>query len=1441
MKLKDIVSFRKDLLFNGAVQIGWFEQNRIQAAKAAEHFIFHGPDYHGVDPNEFETGGHQLVDTANFTLDIIQRLTGQEDDDPFTLAIAGYGTGKSHLAVTLASIFSSPSSKTAKTIVKNIAKADNSIGQGITEHIQQLSQPYLVVTINGMQDFDLSNEIIRQVLSELYRCGVDTEPLEGLRPRFRTAIHFTESFFIPLIVDYHKKFNPDYNSEDIIKLLKEQDEDAFCKVSEIYEQKMGAPIYAVGQESLHDFIRVTTETYCGLGKPYAGIIIIFDEFGRYLEFAVQKPHVAGSGALQQLFECVQMNSERVFLLCFIQYELKAYISRIAPELREDLNRYVTRYDAVRKVRLSTNLETLIANLLEKKDVEQLNKHAGVLLKESRVIQESMLRWFPDIKNHSLWTDKSKFKKIICEGCWPFHPISTWFLYKLSSGGKALQQRSALSLLAEIFSFFENTDLDKKSNIIPTDLCNDSLINEFLASERYGQTGATAHAYERAISKYVHELNNNERLILKAVLITNKIGTKVESKEDCSSLLATIAGMNMEQAIAATRSLEGDYGVLEWNGRLNQYDIAGDAIPRRNFIAFIESKVDEIDSQTRAEIFSKNYSKWTQNDIFPTDFGVSNQIPTREWHYKITYTNVNLLKWQIDYAIRSWADARAVDEAKGQLIYCYVGPESNLDAIKTMTEDSIESVVKEQNLILEYGAPIAIVLLCDQDGSFGKKVAQYWILNEELSEEESLKYSNFILDEKNNIEREMINSFSELEKSRNIVSAIPQTLKPTRLKNMLNVLFEMVYVQRIPFPFDGFHTAKGNAARDCRDFTRELFKGNFDRDWIASAEPNKRNRAYKVFDESWNVIDDNGSIRLKPKNKDVRNIIELIDNQIESEANGDKSTPVNIGAIVRTLCRPPYGCNIASAGLLIALYFGRRKEELHLLFNGQHTSVDQWLGDAIQGSFLSVAVLDATDIIKQSTKNVSEWEKLLEEWETETYLLGMLDYHKKSRALEERIPVPQALYYKYQLLVDHTQKARNKITVCEQDIDKAIERVSRGIEKEDVGAISWGASQLADICSMMETDNDQWRKEQLTEPQKYLINARLEIEKNFKKWLGRQTVRSIEHLGKWKNIMLVKIGSSLTKLGYTEELKLLEQRVEEVEQNIYFIEKIRRTVADIENMLRNNHVSDTTLMMDLHNSLDMVQEFAKRIQEAERRPYLIEGDLQETKHKLADFQKQCKEQINRNKDRTGKIYCIERIESHGEIINWRHEVATLIMIFQGHEKDVQDLQYVQKQLDLIDNHYNRLDNLDLTNEEFEQTVQQCINETDTVFIDDAPPLDTEMIYGCMKSVIQKKRIDAAAIWMERNVPALNKVETYDAQKALQLISNLGRIPKVLSVEQTKKVQQIIRGCEKRLDELEVEGLKARFEAMSEENKKSFLKVMYDYIKRYMKNTSQDVTA
>src|SRR5437667_355568 len=106
--LYELVKFRGDKLFNGAVNIDWFGTDEIRARAASDAFVFHGPKYHGVSQADVgTTHGHQLQDTATFALSLVRRCYGIEDQ-PFTLAIAGYGTGKSHLGLTLASLLRDP-------------------------------------------------------------------------------------------------------------------------------------------------------------------------------------------------------------------------------------------------------------------------------------------------------------------------------------------------------------------------------------------------------------------------------------------------------------------------------------------------------------------------------------------------------------------------------------------------------------------------------------------------------------------------------------------------------------------------------------------------------------------------------------------------------------------------------------------------------------------------------------------------------------------------------------------------------------------------------------------------------------------------------------------------------------------------------------------------------------------------------------------------------------------------------------------------------------------------------------------------------------------------------------------------------------------------------------------------------------------------------------
>lgn len=1428
MKYSDIVSFRKDLLFDGAVQISWFEKNEELAQKAAEHFVFHGPNYHGVVKDSLESSEHSLIDTATFTLNILERVSGLGADDPFALAIAGYGTGKSHIGITLASLLSNPRSHVVHKILENLSLADKSIGEKAKQILENTNKPFLVVTLNGMQDFYLNGEIMRQIIAALTKANLDTSILKNLRPRFRTAASFTESLYSLLKDEFSKHFDPSYGKKEIVDLLNNQDENVFMKVNKIYEQTLGNPITASGQESLHEFISVTKNHFCGLDKPFAGIVILFDEFGRYLEFAVQKPYIAGSGALQQLFEAVQGNSDSVFLLAFIQYELKAYISRIAPELREDINRYVGRFDFISKYRLSSNLETLIANLFEKKDLLELENQVAAIKIPLKDIQASMKDWFPDLNNHALWLDQKQFENIVVKGCWPLNPVSTWVLNKLSTVGKSLQQRSAFSFIADIFESYKNKECLPGQLILPIDLCNDAMIDEFLASEQYGQQGATAHAYQSVIHKHQYELSQDQRSLLKAILVSSKIGYKVKSKQECLQLLSVFSGLDIDKTEIIVNYLESEFAVLEWNDTLSRFDLVGDSVPKKSFMAILKREAGKIAS--RGEIFSHNYMKWSGIEVINTDFGIENNIDTKEWHYNALFSCLSLLNGQIEYSMQNWLSSINVDVPKGHLIYCYVGPESIIEEAKQYASQTLKNSMEKNNIDLTLGAPIAIQLLNDTDGSFGQKVAENWILAEHNDEEFQKKFSNYIRDHKNNLKEEMDVQFSQMELQQDIIFGTDKAIKGTKLKDMLTELFDVIYYQRIPFPFGKFDTARGNAAADSQQFTRELVLGNLDKEWIDAQNRQQRNRAHELFVKSWGIFGKDGSLRLKPTNEAVRNIIDLIEAIVVSPNNDTKNDAMSMGEVMRLLCAPPYGCNLASVGLILALFIGKRKDEINIMFNDEFIDFQKWLHLALSGRFFELSVLDASYLVSVDKEELSEWEALLEKWEDEKKLLTRLDYCKKAEELQKRVSIPSTnLNYRYKWLQDKSKTDLISLKEYNDILNNELDKIYDGLEHNDIRKISWGGANLLDFKNKMNKNEDLWTDEQFEEISTQIEKAIQEIKIIFSSWLSALQLPNVESLGKFKDINK-KIAMNLEKLGLLEEQKLLNEYVEKVDKKIKIITELNRLTSDIDNMVKTNIITESTPVSALNSFFVQADKFEEDLKGANQKIGLPQADVDKAAKVLADYTHQIQKQLLSYNERMTELFNINSLLKKSDLEYWRREIAALIGIYNGQPKDVEDLKQVLKHLDLIESHITKLSDSSLTNEELAATFDSCIQETEKNFYDDAPPLDYENIYDELKKDIVKRREETANQWFKRNVPDINSVPNLAASGIIQLQKALLSSPQpILSESQMKIVKDMLAACEKRLDELELEGLLARFKALSIENMKLFIDLASSYIK------------
>ena len=1016
-QLKDAIGFRRDLFFGGAVQIDWFETDPEKRDLASTNFVFHGPKYFGVTDDDKEGAkSYALIDTVSLTSELMAGMTpGRNDRFPIALAIAGYGAGKSHYALTLAHLLSAPTGSVADAILDNVRHASPHLGKQIQHHIENWDQPFLVLPINGMTDFNLAEELSRQVLVQLRARGLDTTPVEDLWPRFQDAEAFVERNFEKWRSEFEKVFGPDIAPDSIRDGLKDHNESAFQQVNEIYEAAIGKPIRVSGAESANQLITTVCREYCGDNAPFQGVVILFDEFGRYLEFAIEKPHVAGDAALQQVFEGVQDNADRCFMLCTIQYELKTYISRVSPEKRNVIQRYVGRYDAARKFYLSSNLETLFAHLIDKKQPDLIEQR--LLSDEAqgqwKTIHDAIGDWFPDARKDAVWREIDPFFQTIVKGCWPLHPMATLFLTRL---GNQLQQRSAVTFIDTLLRKESDRSLDKNPDDwtlpatalfqtergLDSGILRDPLLRELIGSEEFATSSSLAHAYSSVEERYRHDFTDTQRRVLLSILIADKMGMKAVDQTDCHRALAHLAGLLPAHIAAIAKDLTHDYNVLEWNDRFTRYDIISEGIPRSKFTRFLDGKIKEISSEQVEELFTLHLWKWADLEAYQQidpEFAARHNIITSEWRFQTALSNRMRVDGDMKQAIADWQTAVRPDQDRGQLIYCYFPADARIEEVRRRLSRQLDALMDENDGIP--AAPVFVALLHDQMDALGRMLAEQWILSDGLTDEEKRTYKNFIDDQQYRVTQEIRDEFVALIQKGDCI--FPRNFRPesTQIEKVCLSLFETLYPRITPFAFDGFGTVRGDAAKDCREMTVELFKGNVNDEWISNRGPKLQNRAKNVLIRTWRALNETGKIGYYPQEPNLKEIVEIFEKRLE------ETQQLNLGQMARELIAPPYGFNIASAGLLMGIFISPRAASLALSWKGENIAWSVWLNHTFTKTFLDLRALDGTDIEQVDT---NEWQGLLERWTAETEHEKCVAFMQEAEELNRRVPLSSDLLF-----------------------------------------------------------------------------------------------------------------------------------------------------------------------------------------------------------------------------------------------------------------------------------------------------------------------------------------------------------------------------------------------------------------------------------------------
>jgi len=1122
-----------------------------------------------------------------------------------------------------------------------------------------------------------------------------------------------------------------------------------------------------------------------------------------------------------MFEAIQNNTGKACFVGFIQFELNAYVQRVAPEHRNEILRYITRYQTASKVYLSINLETLIANLIEKNDPDYIAElfENDAARKESEFIIENISKWFPVSQNHRIWNDPIQFHSVIRKGCWPLSPYAVWLLFYFAAAGKHLQERSVLALLGDTFERYkERTVKNGEPELLaPVDFWSEALQHELITSEEGGQQGAITHSYASVVARHRAQLSPKRLALLRAVVLASKLGMKADNHDEAIKVLSELSGLHLKDAYDELKHLREEFNIIEWDEAFKQFDILGDAVPRTQFLAYVRQRVaSTFDETGKAALFAIRAQDYCEllGDI-DCDFAEKHKITTREWRYQAITSNLDSLPMQIESAADRWNSDSAIDieVPRGTVIYCYIEPSRDIGIV----EHDAKKLLRNNAENLGHTAlPILLVMLIDEDGKLGQSLAELSVLEDSLSDQDAVKFGTLIPAHKQKMRADIASRIEGMIKQRRYITAFKEAMESTRLGSVGSEIFAKIYKSPITFPFDGFTTIKGNAAKTCQALTAELLQGRLDWNSVMAKPAKDQNRAASVLRESWNVFAKNGSVSTRPRHPVLRKLTEQWDKQL---TDGEKGIPLQDA--MKKLCAPPYGANIASAGLFLGVFVAPRSERLSVIKSGKSISMAEWMQEGIfRGNFIDFSGLHDVQLM-YSEDTSSEWENLLDEWEQAETYYARRDWYVRAEELKKRLPLPSALTYKKLHLEELGKTAVIELEKNDEAQASAISKIENGIERSDVALLAWGTADLVNLINQMTVKKPLWSDYEIEEIKPRVEHSRQMLIQLFPDWLRRQSPRSgtPDAVGEFKHRMIHKVGKNLQQLKLDELQDELIQYTSASIRKAELIASAHQMLGEIRLWLTTHAQATSFVRVAELRALQKVgTEYAGKLRNISA--HLDMPEIVELRVQLSNKLEEIKETLNGAKERASKLRQTQLNTIH-DAEDLQNEVDELFSVFEGCGDDLDDLQLMRRSLRIYIQAYQQLDNDGLFWNEFDALADKLKSEVFDAIAEEEPPWEPLGTIGNFRKAIVESREAKSLEWiqaLEKETEDLGNLNVADMNR---LHTRANCPPAVLSENHRARLEEINKKIEEHLSKLKIDWLIEKFRELSPEMQKQFL--------------------
>ncbi len=334
------------------------------------------------------------------------------------IIIGPYGTGKSLITTVISSIVSKKIEKDIINIlISKLQKVDDYIADQIIA-ISNLNRRYIPIALTGNEGC-FRQSILSSIVKKLRQEGIDIV-LPGLGEKIIESIDIWKDKFPDAFKEFLlllEKDSKDY--QDWIKLIKNHNEDEIKYFSDIYSIVNRGASFNIDYKV--NFLEQMVYISDILEDNNLGILIIYDEFGRFLQGLNRSKFNETMQDIQDLAELTE-RKENMQLILITHKSLRQYFGSYYEEAVDEFQRIEKRF---RQYYIRSDQATFL-RVAESILTENVNNKPKISPSLAEETKNQLMKYplFPSL-------NKTERDKIVIEAMYPLHPVSLFILPHLT--------------------------------------------------------------------------------------------------------------------------------------------------------------------------------------------------------------------------------------------------------------------------------------------------------------------------------------------------------------------------------------------------------------------------------------------------------------------------------------------------------------------------------------------------------------------------------------------------------------------------------------------------------------------------------------------------------------------------------------------------------------------------------------------------------------------------------------------------------------------------------------------------------------------------------------------------------------------------------------------------------------------------------------------------